>query len=267
MTRPLEGKRAVAACSALKAEKLAAGLNELGAEVFIFQAIEVRELTDNASLNSALMKLHEYAWIIFTSVHAVRVVSRRMKALGLEGQRIIHGQICAVGPATAAALREDGFTVALVPKDHAAEGIVEAFAGRPEGLRGVQGKKVLLPRAREARDVLPEALTAAGASVDIIPCYETVIGHPDEKLLSALRGGAPDLLVFTSSSTVTNFIEILGEDAARPVLSKACVAALGPVVAGTLVSFGRKPDILPRTSTIENLLESIAAHFGRKDNF
>ncbi len=254
------------ACSALKAEKLSTGLKKLGAEVYLFQAIEVRELPDQAILDSALMKLHQYAWIIFTSVHAVRAVARRMEALGLEGPSTIPGQVCAIGPATAAALEEAHFSVALVPKEHAAEGIVAALEAQPGGLRAFQGERVLLPRAREARDVLPDALTAAGADVDIIPCYETVVGRPDEKLVSQLGSGAPDLLVFTSSSTVSNFIEILGDDVARPVLSQACVAALGPIVAGTLESYGRKPDILPGASTIENLLESIAAFFGGGKN-
>jgi len=259
--RPLREKRVLLACSAMKAEKLASGLQELGAEVLPFEAVEIREVDDHSALDDSLRRIREYAWIIFTSAYAVQFFSNRLSALGLSGLRENIGSICAVGPATASALVNRGFQVSLVPKDFVAEGVIEALSKEPGGLAALNGKQILLPRAKEARDVIPDALKAAGARVEVVACYETVAGNPGSAILAEIQRRPPDLLVFTSSSSVGNFVRIVGTEQAGRILSAAHAAVIGSIAGKTLESFGKKPDILPQSHTVDDLLDAIAQFY------
>jgi uroporphyrinogen III methyltransferase/synthase len=255
---PLADKSVLVACSARKSDALVVGLTALGAQVLAAEVIKIREIADRSAINSALSQLESYDWLVFASSYAVLFFA---KYLNERGAVPTLPRVCAVGPATAATARECGFDVALVPEDFVAEGILRALALRQGGIQGLAGLRILLPRAREARDVLSRDLTAAGAHVDVVSCYENVPGEIDEKALRLMRERRIDLLVFTSSSTVKSFLTLAGEEFGRTILERAAVAALGPVTARTIESFGKKCDIVPAENTIPSLIEAIHNYY------
>jgi uroporphyrinogen III methyltransferase/synthase len=259
--KPLLRRTALLACSEMKSQHLASGLAALGAEVRIFPAIEIREIADKRALDMALDHLDKYAWIIFTSAYGVRFFLDRMADRGIDMGRCHGLQVCAVGPATAAVLENRGVRVTLMPRDYVAEGILAALQERQAGLSGLAGIHILLPRARQARDLLPDALAKNGALVETVACYETVLPAIDRDQVQHVLRRPPDLMVFTSSSAVRNFITILGGEGARRVFGRSMVAALGPVTARTLAACGKKPEIQPRENTIPSLLEAIGSCF------
>jgi uroporphyrinogen III methyltransferase/synthase len=260
---PLQGRSVAVACSPEKSARLLEGLREMGARVERLPVIAIHELEDQGALDAALLNRDCYSWIIFTSSYGALVFARRMQAMGLAGELARLKNICAVGPGTAATLRESGMNVSLIPDEFVAEGVLHSLASRHGGLQGLAGLRILLPRAREARDVLPRELTAAGARVDVIPCYETVRGKIDPATRSNLLAHPPDLLVFTSSSTVRNFVGILGRESAGSLLTRAVVASLGPITADSLKSYGKEAEVLPHENSIPALLEAIRAYFCR----
>jgi uroporphyrinogen III methyltransferase/synthase len=132
---------------------------------------------------------------------------------------------------------------------------------RGTGIAALGGARILLPRAREARDHLPRELEAAGAVVEALPCYENVLPEIDPARLRALECNPPDVLVFTSSSAVTNFVRLLGDEPGKKLLNSRTVAALGPVTAATAESFGKRVEILPGQNTASALVAAIAAHY------
>lgn len=259
--KPLARTAVLIACSELKSESLAAGLRALGAEVLVLPVISIRGTADKRALDAALDELNEYAWIIFTSAYGVRFFLNRIEERSIPRDRCKGLQICAVGPATAAALEASGIAVALVPKEYVAEGILAALAEKHGGLQGLAGSRVLMPRAREARDLLPRSLEAAGARVDVVACYENSLPQIDRKTLQSVVTHPPQLLVFTSSSAVYNFISLLGSEDAGRVLGRAAAAALGPITAGALASFGKEAEIVPRENTIASLLDAIRLYY------
>jgi len=240
--------------------ELVSGLESMGGTVLPFPVIEVRDIDDRRPLDLALESLAGYAWIIFTSVHGVSFFFRRMNERYGGGIRTLP-KICAIGPATARAVVEFGFKVALVPEQFVAEGIVEALGRHSGGLRSLSGSRILIARAKEGREVLPEVLRAFGIHVDVVPCYQTVRADLDEIRLSEIRAANPDLIVFTSSSTVRNMIDILGPQEANRMLLASVVAVLGPVTGRTAESFGKRPEIVPKENTITSLLEEISGFY------
>jgi uroporphyrinogen-III synthase len=249
-------KRVLAVCSPMKAEALVPALEALGASVEHFQALQVREPADYSMLDAAMDRLQDYDWLIFTSAYGVEFFTRRL-------DRRLPGplRVCAIGPATAAKARELGLGVDLVPEQFVAEGVVAALSRLHGGKDGLAGKRFLLPRAKEARDTIPAELTAAGAEVHVVVCYETVPPRPAPQIMARILDTRPDLIVFTSSSGVSNFVSLLGTESALDLLGSAAVAAIGPVTARTLESFGRKADIVPSENTITSLVDSIRRHF------
>ncbi len=254
---PLRSRTVVVAASPEKAETLKKELERLGATVLQARVSLIRAVEDTASLDTALRKVGRYRWIVFTSVHAVQFFCRRMADLGLEPLRAGLKGICAIGPATAARLAELGFRVSLVPEEFASEGVLNALARVHGGTGKLRGVRILLPRAREGRDLLPRELRAAGALVDVAPCYESVPTQLDEQTKRQIIGRPPDLLVFTSPSNVRNFVDAWGEIPGREMLSSSTVAALGPVTAAAVLAYGRKADILPEANTVPALLDAI----------
>jgi uroporphyrinogen III methyltransferase/synthase len=262
--KPLADKTVLLVCSALKVDALAAGLRSMGAHVRAFCAIEARPVRDSGPLDDAIRNLQDYAWLIFTSAHAVLFFANRLAELGVPAERFASIQICAVGPGTARTAAERGFRVSLIPEEFVAEGVIKSLARRMGSLEALRGKRILLPRAMKARDVIRTELEAAGAVVDIAVCYETVEAENDPILAADIKSHAPDVIVFTSSSNVISFVSILGEADAKPLLASTTVATLGPITANTLVSFGKTPEILPGQNSIPGLLEAIRRHFKRE---
>lgn len=259
--RPLQARTVLLACSDKLMEELAAGVGAMGADVIRFPAIQARELEDTRLLDASIAALPRYAWIIFTSAYAVLFFSRRLQALHGTPDPASLPKICAIGPATAAAAASCGFPVTLTADTFTAEGVLEAlqrYYGSPEGLTQL---RLFIPRAREAREFLPEALAAAGNTVDVAPCYETVRPEMDAAILKRLREKRPDLLVFTSASTIRNMVETLGFKDARELMQNSAVAVIGPVTGKAAESYGKHADIIPETSTVAGLLRAIGDYF------
>jgi uroporphyrinogen III methyltransferase/synthase len=259
---PLKGRLAVVVASPEKAEKLKDGLQRLGADVLPVQVSVLRRLEDTALLDAAFRNIAQYRWILFTSAYGAWFFFQRMTELGLAHLKTELRGIGAIGPATADKLKSLGFKVALVPDEFIAEGVLRALIAVHGGAENLRGMRILLPRAREGRDLLPRELGAAGALVDVVPCYESVPAGLDEKTRQQFTSRAPDLLVFTSPSNVRNFVSALGRESGRAILATSTVAAIGPVTAEAVASCCRAADIVPAENTIDALLFAVRDYFG-----
>jgi uroporphyrinogen-III synthase len=259
---PLAGKRIVVSRAHEQAAALASPLRELGAEVLEIPFIEIRPPASFQPLDDALLGIHAYDWLILTSVNGVKVLAERIRHLGLDALNFVHLKVAAIGPATEQALEEQQFKVDVVPGKYVAEAVVSRLRDQ------VKGQRILLVRAKVARDVIPEELRRAGAMVNVVEAYETVAPETSRtRLRSVLRESArrPDVITFTSSSTVRNFVSLLnlvpGSGAAqwRAVLEGVKLASIGPVTSHTLRELGLPVDIEAREFTVSGLIQAIIA--------
>lgn len=250
-THPLFGKTVLVTRARSQASKLTARLEQLGAKVIETPVIRIEDPADDyAALDSAIGNLSDYQWLIFTSVNGVEHFFARLLAAGKDARAMGYAKVAAIGSATAEKLKAYGIIADVLPQEFRAEGVLEALKGTlpPHA-------KILLPRAQEAREILPEKLREQGALVDVVPAYRTVAAAVDGEALKAqLAGGEIDLVTFTSSSTVTNLIQIVGSAAA---LAGVKTAAIGPVTADTANKNGIEPDIVAKKYTIDGLVEAI----------
>ena len=226
-----------------------------------FPFIEIRKPRSYQPLDGALQNVSSYHWLILTSVNGVESLWERMQKLGLDRKRLAHLKIAAIGPATKRAIEDHGIRVDVVPKEYIAESVVASLR------RKVKGKRVLLVRARVARDVIPRELSKLGAQVDTVEAYETVVPQSSRKRLRAALKSVtkrPDVITFTSSSTVKNFVALLGKDARRvdhiKHLDGVNLASIGPVTSSTLRGLGLRVDIEAREYTIPGLIDAIVVH-------
>jgi len=256
--RPLAGRRIAVTRAREQAAELVRELEALGAQVVVAPTIRISPLPDLAALRAALTRNPPYDWIVFTSQNAVQVVCDRLPEWQLAPRDVARAAVAAIGPATAAALVRRGVVPDLVPDRFVAEAVVTALAARGD----VHGKTVLLPRARGARDALPDGLRALGALVDVLPVYETIQATGDASGLAAeILAGAIDAITFTSSSTVRGFVESVG----RPVAASGRFAAavIGPVTAGTARELGIAVAVEAAEYTVAGLVEALVRYFGR----
>jgi len=210
--RPLFGKGVVITRPEAQAESFAALLYEEGARAIHFPTIKIVPPATWASLDEALGRLADYAWIIFTSANGVRFFFRRLREQGRDVRELKNIRISTIGPATAGILEEMGIKVDLVPEEYISEGVVKAFRDRD-----IRGARVLLPRAEQARDVIPAGLEEMGARVEVVTVYRTVCsGRRPEEFDRLVKEGKVDVITFTSPSTVTCFQEI--RDGTTPCL-------------------------------------------------
>lgn len=250
--KPLLGKSVVVTRAREQASGLAGSLGELGADVIQFPTIKINPLADYSAVHTAIAKLSGYAWVVFTSVNGVKHFWNQLAACSLDSRALAGCKIAAIGPATAAALVDRGITPDFVPDSYVAEGVV---AGMLE--RGMGGKRVLLPRATEAREILPEELRKAGAVVDVLPVYVTVpAGEQQDDVLERMEQGELNCITFGSSSTVDNFFSLVPAEKLKehPEVKLACI---GPITARTLESYGFKADIQPKAFTIPALVDEL----------
>ncbi len=252
---PLFGKRIVVTRARAQASGMAHDLAALGAEVIECPVIRVDPLEDYSVLDAAIGKLGDYDWVVFTSANGVDYFFRRLNQAGLDSRALAPCKLAAIGPGTAAALGCRGLAADLVPPRFVAESVAEAMlqAGN------LAGKRILLPRASKARDVLPSQLEKHGAVVDVAPAYVTVSANGCGE--SGL--GRVDCISFASSSTVDNFLRLFGAEMLkkepRPVL-----AAIGPITARKLEDAGLAADIVPPDYTVPALVAAIMDHFSHK---
>src|SRR5258707_14089333 len=209
-SQPLAGRRIVVTRARAQADELAGALTALGAEVIAAPVIRIEPLPDLAPLRAALADLSRYNWIVFTSRNTVDVVCDRLAGWGVATAALAARAVAAIGPATAAALSERGITPALVPPQFVAESGVAALAARG----ALRGARILLPRAEQARDALPDGLRALGAVVDVIPVYRTLAATTDGRdLATQLAAGRGAGLPVHSSSPGAALARPVGPDA------------------------------------------------------
>lgn len=252
--RPLLGKGVVVTRSREQASDLVRLLSDQGACCYEFPAIAIAPLADPAPVRQAITRLFDFDWVVFTSANGVSCFFTELAALGLDARAFAGIKLAAIGPATAAALAARGLTADFLPERFVAESVVAGLVGL-----GVDGAKVLIPRAREAREVLPEKLTEAGADVTVLPVYDTRPADQDpDEILEAIKAGDIHYVTFTSSSTVKNFFAKISPEAlkAAPGVKTACI---GPVTAATLAQYGFTPDVTAATFTIPALAQAILA--------
>ena len=256
-SQPLAGRRIVVTRAREQAGELAQSLAALGAQVVTAPAIQIEPLQDLEPLRAAVADLGRYQWLVFTSQNTVRLVGERLRAWGLDPRDLGRISVAAIGPATADALAELGVEAALVPERFVAEAVVDALLRRGD----VRGRRILLPRALEARDTLPEGLRAQGALVDVIPVYRTVRAAGDGGGLAAeILAGSIDVVTFTSSSTVRSFVELVGPAAAGS--GRFAVAVIGPVTAATARALGLVVTVEASEFTVPGLVAALVRHFG-----
>lgn len=257
--RPLLGKRIVVTRARAQASDLIQELTELGAECIECPTIEVVPPDSWAPLNKAIADIQKYQWLVFTSVNGVQYFFERLFKNGLDVRALGHLRTAAIGPATSERLRQYGINTDILPKTYQAESVVEAFAKE-----SVQGQKVLLPRAKEARVILPEELVRMGAKVDEITAYQTIQATDGKtELIQALQNGTIDMVTFTSSSTVRNFKALLPEEGCQELLEGVAVACIGPITADTAKELGFNRDIVAKSFTITGLREAISEHYAK----
>jgi uroporphyrinogen-III synthase len=251
---PLAEVRILVGRARHQASALSGALRELGAQVLEIPFIEIRKPRSFQPLDAALKNLADYDWLILTSVNGVEAMWERMENLRLNARLVKHLHIAAIGPATKKAIEQRGVKVDIVPKEYVAESVVRSLRRR------VKGKRVLLVRAKVARDVIPRELRKAGAHVDVVEAYETVVPQSSRaRLRAALKNPRrrPHVVTFTSSSTVRNFVELLGSARVSTSLDRILTASIGPVTSSTLRELGLGVDIEAREFTIPGLVEAI----------
>jgi uroporphyrinogen III methyltransferase/synthase len=257
--RPLFGKRIVVTRAREQASDFVACLSALGAECVEFPTIEVIPPSSWKELDRAIGNLESYQWLVFTSVNGVKYFFDRLEDSGQDVRNLKGIRIAAIGPKTADAIHGKGVKPDLVPEEYRAEAVVEAFRKHR-----VAGSRILLPRAAEAREVLPQELEKMGATVEVVEAYRTVKPEGDRDEIRAMLGkGDIHMVTFTSSSTVNNFMEMFeGEsDQLLKWMEKVTVACIGPVTAKTAEERGLSVRITPSDYTIEALAKAIVDYF------
>jgi len=260
--KPLAGCRVLVSRAKKQAGALSSTLKRMGCEVIEIPFIEIRKPSSYKPLDTVLQNLAQYDWLILTSVNGVEAMFARMAKRRFDKAALAHLKIAAIGPATKKAIEGHELTVTATPKEYVAESVVNMLQTL------VKGKRVLLVRAKVARDVIPRELRKAGATVDVIEAYETVAPKASARRLRAVLKSKhkPHAITFTSSSTVKNFVSLLGLRSARAALKKPAPnhgvhsASIGPVTSATLREFGLPVDIEAKSFDIPGLVAAIVAY-------
>jgi len=250
--KPLAGQRVLVTRARHQAEALAARLRRLGATVVAVPSIEIRPPRSYQPLDRALRQIDRYDWLILPSVNGAQALFLRLRKLRLSRRHLRRLHVAAIGPATKAEVERRGLRVHVMPREYVAESVVRSLRRR------VKGKRVLLVRARMARDVLPRELRRAGAKLEVVEAYQTVAPPQSRRLLrKVLRARRPDWVTFTSSSTARNFALLVGPNRMQAALKGIRVASIGPVTSATLHELGVRVTVQARSYTIPGLVQAI----------
>jgi uroporphyrinogen III methyltransferase/synthase len=246
---PLFGQRIVVTRSSDQAAEFSERLRALGADAIELPVISIKPPEDPAPVDQAIERLSSYDWLIFTSVNGVRFFLERLDG-SQHDLRSLKARICAIGPATRRAVEDLHFKVDLMPEEYVAESLVNAFAGVQ-----LAGKRILLPRAAVARDLIPKELGKLGAQVDVVEAYRNIVPEDAASrardIFSAAR--KPDWVTFTSSSTVTNLLAVAGPTSLEGVR----IASIGPVTSETARAQGLRVDVEAKQYTLDGLIEAL----------
>lgn len=258
--KPLFGKNIIVTRAREQASEFAEMLTTRGAHAVQFPTIRIIPPQSWEALDKAIERLEEYQWIIFTSVNGVAYFIERLKHHQKDIRDLKGIKICAIGPRTAEKIERFGIRVDFVPKEYRAESIIE---GMQES--DLKGKKLLLPRAKEAREILPEKLAELGALIDVVEAYQTVKPEENkEEVLSMLKNGEIDMVTFASSSTVRNFISMFGKGEAVELLKRVPVACIGPITEQTAIENGLSPSVIPEEYTLSSMTEAISRYLPKE---
>ena len=253
---PLFGKTFVVTRAEEQAESFIHMLEERGAEAFLYSSIKTIPPVDWSPLDKSLEILSNYNGLIFTSVNGVHFFSQRLKEKNKDIRELKGVRIYAIGPKTEQAVRNLNIRVDTVPENYVAESLIECI-----GKENIEGKKFLLPRASVAREILPNTLREMGAIIDVVPAYQTILPESSESdFLKRLDEGSIDVITFTSSSTVTNFLDRLNKEH-HEKLNKIVVACIGPITQKTAENRGLKVTIVPSQYTVTGLISAIEDYF------
>ena len=255
---PLAGRRILVTRTHKQAEGLSSLLRGFGAEVIETPVIDIRPPDSYEALDAALNDSLQYDWLILTSVNGVEALFSRLEPLGLNVDSLQHFKIAAIGPATEERIQDHRLVVDIVPERYVAEDVVRSLR------KLVKGEKVLLVRAKVARDVIPQQLREAGAQVEVIEAYQTVIPEDaKERMQQAFaEGEPPDAITFTSSSTVKNFLSVIVGTDIPAKLGRVKFASIGPVTSDTLREYGLPVHVEADEFTMEGLAQALVRLFG-----
>jgi uroporphyrinogen III methyltransferase/synthase len=255
--RPLAGVTVLVTRAGAQAYGLVQQIESAGGCVVELPTIEIQPPEDFALFDAAIKEIETYDWLMFTSVNSVAPFLARLRHAGKGASAVAPLQIGAIGPETAKRLESAGIRASLIPARYQAEGILEAISPG-----AMAGKRVLIPRAAEAREVLPETLRAWGAVVDVVTAYRTGLPEVDVgPVEDLLRRGKIDVITFTSSSTVRNFVSLFKGRNLAAIVGKSILACIGPITARTVEEAGCRSAIVAEEFTTAGLTRAIVAHF------
>ena len=260
--KPLFGKKIIITRPEEQADELFYPLMDAGADCILFPTIKIAAAEEVSLLDKAINELQKYDWIIFTSANGVRFFFDRIKELNKDARIFGNSKICAIGPKTAEALRNRFIVPDLVPEEYRSEDIVRCFSRIQ-----IKGKRFLIPRADNARDLLPKELRKMGAKVDVVTAYRNILPEIEEQKREKIRQmiikEEVDLVIFTSPSTFYNFLKLvdISEEKAKNYFKHINIACIGPVTAGAIKRAGLKPKIMPKKYDIPHLVEAIIAYY------
>lgn len=264
MNQPLRGRTIVVTRAASQATELSRLLENFGAKVLVCPTIEIREPDNYERLDEALEHLYGYDWLIFTSANGVEYFLRRLTSRSLKVEDLDEVKVCAIGQRTAARLHEAHVHVDLVPSKATGEGVFADLRDFVGGVEQLQGLNVLLPRATFGRDYLPQTLKQAGARVDVVATYQTVLPETfDRGRLSAMLAAGGDCIAFTSPSSIRNLARLFDTHDLSEVLAGAAIACIGSVTAMAAAEYGLCVDIQPEEFTAADLARAIAGYYSK----
>lgn len=258
--RPLFSKKIIVTRTREQASELVAGLEEYGANCLECSTIHIKQADSYDVLDDELERLKEYHWILFTSLNGVKYFFERLYSKGMDARDLRGPDLAVVGKSTADYLLRYGLNADLIPSTFTGEGLAEALLDQ-----GVEGRNILIPRALHGREILPETLRGAGAQVTVAPVYKNCPAEGDkESLRKELETGGVEMITFTSSSTVRNFLELIdteNQEELRRILAGIKIAVIGPITAKTVTDKGLQVDVQAKEFTIPGLIQAIVDYY------
>lgn len=255
--KPLFGKRILVTRAKEQAFEMSNMISALGGEAVEFPVIKTIPPTKSDAFNQAVNRLETFDWIIFSSVNGVNYFFAKLKEQGIDIRQMGKAKIVAVGPKTAMALQDKYLNVEALPQEYVAEGILASLEDHIK-----PGQKVLLPRADIARDIILNQLREKGLEVTEIDAYETVFAAENgEEIIDLLKEKKLNVITFTSSSTVKNFLEALKGENIGQLLDGVMIASIGPITTATAIKLGLNVQITATEYTIPSLIEAIVNHY------
>jgi uroporphyrinogen III methyltransferase/synthase len=252
---PLKGKQVLVTRAAAQASELCHLLQERGSMPIELPLIELRPFGHASVVDTTMKKLFAYDWLVFSSANAVRFTFDKLYSLGLDARTMGAARVCAVGPKTAAELEKRGIRPDVVPPKYIAESLVEAL----EKTGDLKGKSILIPRAKEAREVMPAELERLGARVDVLPIYENIRPEPHPLALEVVRSGNIDAVTLASPSAATNYADLLKEEG-LPKDFAPCIV-IGPATRERAVALGLDVVGMPEEYTIGAMVNELERFF------